>query len=84
VDNHSGAFWMKDTLIDLQIAFVASDGTIVSIDEMQAETETYHFAAAPYRYAIEANAFWYDNHSIAAGSQIDLSQVLAVAPASEP
>jgi uncharacterized membrane protein (UPF0127 family) len=84
VDNRSGAFWMKDTLIDLQIAFVAADGTIVTIDEMLAETETYHFAAAPYRYAIEANAYWYDNHHITAGSRVDLGQVLAATPDPAP
>lgn len=49
-------FWMKDTLVPLQIAFVASDGRVVGLFEMppchQDPCPTYG-PTRPYRYAVE-------------------------------
>ncbi len=68
-------FWMKDTLIDLSVAFVDSSGTVVDVQEMKAESLDTHSPAKPYQYAIEANAGWYTRHAVAAGDTVDLSQV---------
>jgi uncharacterized membrane protein (UPF0127 family) len=70
-------FWMKDTLIDLSIAFIDSSGVIVDMQEMQAMTLNNHVPAKPYQYAIEANAAWYSRHGIAAGDFADISQAVA-------
>ena len=35
-------FWMNNTKIPLSIAFIADDGKIVNIEEMQAETTNNH------------------------------------------
>jgi uncharacterized membrane protein (UPF0127 family) len=70
-------FWMKDTLIDLSVAFVASNGTIVDIQEMKAQSLDSHYPAKPYQFAIEANATWYARNGIVAGDTVDLSQALA-------
>ncbi len=57
-DTESG-FWMKDTLIPLDIAFFADDGTFVDMLTMEpcttGDCPTYH-AGGPYRYAVEAPA----------------------------
>jgi hypothetical protein len=49
-------FWMKDTLVPLQIAFVAGDGRVVGLFEMppchQDPCPTYG-PTRPYRYAVE-------------------------------
>src|SRR5262249_57206408 len=39
--------WMKNTLIPLSVAFIAARGNIVTIAEMQPQTETSHCAATP-------------------------------------
>src|SRR4029077_10736312 len=68
----SAAFWMKDTLIPLSIAFVKADGTIVHIEDMQPQTETNHYSTEPYRYAIEANVGWFAAQGISAGNKADI------------
>lgn len=69
------AFWMKDTLIPLSIAFVGDDDRIHTILEMEpCETEpcrTYE-ARRPYVMAVEANAGWFEEHGIEVGDTADL------------
>ena len=55
-------FWMKETLIPLDILFLAADGVVVDIqtmhtqpDALEGELKLYH-PARPARYAIEINA----------------------------
>ena len=48
-------FWMNNTKIPLSIAFIADDGKIVNIEEMQAETTNNHCPNAAVRYALEMN-----------------------------
>lgn len=69
-------FWMQDTLIPLSIAFVAADGRVQEIQDMEPQTTTYHTPRQPYRYAVEANQGWYARHGVTAGSIADLSAAL--------
>lgn len=71
------AFWMANTLIPLQIAFVDANATIVDLQEMLPLTLDFHYPAAPYRYSIEANATWYDRHAIHVGDSVNLAGALA-------
>lgn len=56
--DEQGGFWMKNTLLPLSIAYVASDGSIVSSTDMdpcppdEQRCPTYS-AGGPYRYAVE-------------------------------
>jgi uncharacterized membrane protein (UPF0127 family) len=72
-----GAFWMKDTLIPLSIAFVGDDDRIHTILEMEpCGTEpcrTYE-AREPYWLAIEANAGWFEANGIEVGDTADLER----------
>jgi len=74
------AFWMKDTLISLSIAFIDSNGVVVDIQEMQAESLDNHFPAKPYQYAVEANTGWYGAHGIQVGDTADLKLAIARSP----
>ena len=48
-------FWMKNTRIPLDILFVSSNGTIVSIHQMAPYDEQLTSSDFPARYAIELN-----------------------------
>ena len=53
------AYWMKNTLVPLSIAFVGADGRVVSVAEMTpctADPCPSYPPAGPYRYAVELPA----------------------------
>jgi uncharacterized membrane protein (UPF0127 family) len=62
--------WMKNTLIPLSVAFVDEKGKIVSISDMQPQTETSHCAAAPAKFALEMPAGWFAAKGIKSGTTI--------------
>jgi uncharacterized membrane protein (UPF0127 family) len=63
-------FWMNNTKIPLSIAFIADDGKIMNIEEMQAETTNNHCPKAAVRYALEMNKQWFSERVIAPGTVI--------------
>lgn len=63
-------FWMKNTLIPLTAAFIADDGTIVNLADMQPLDETSHCSAEPVRFVLEMNQGWFQLKHIVAGSRI--------------
>ena len=63
-------FWMKNTKLPLSIAFIADDGKIVNIEEMQADTTNNHCPKAPIRYALEMNKGWFAERVIVPGNII--------------
>lgn len=63
-------FWMSNTKIPLAIAFLADDGKIINIEEMQAETLNNNCPKAPVRYALEMNRQWFSQRAIIPGSVI--------------
>jgi uncharacterized protein len=63
-------FWMKNTLIPLSIAFIADDGRVVNVDEMQPQTTQSHCSSEPVRYVLEMNKGWFAKKGIAAGARL--------------
>jgi uncharacterized membrane protein (UPF0127 family) len=73
-DTTSG-FWMKDTLIPLTVAFVAVDGRVIDIQDMEPLSEETHFPSGPYRYAVEANQGWFQRHQVLPGSRMQVPEL---------
>jgi uncharacterized membrane protein (UPF0127 family) len=63
-------FWMRNTFIPLSIAFLADDGTIVNIADMQPQSDQSHCSAQPVRFALEMNMGWFAKRGLKAGSRI--------------
>nr|WP_304724653.1 DUF192 domain-containing protein [Polynucleobacter sp.] len=63
-------FWMNNTRIPLSIAFIADDGRIVNIEEMQAGTTNNHCPKVAVRYALEMNKQWFSERVIVPGALI--------------
>jgi uncharacterized protein len=72
----TGAFWMKDTLVALDIAFATGDGTIAAILTMTPCIEdpcpTYDPAVA-YAAALEVPAGWFASAGIDVGDELTWS-----------
>jgi uncharacterized membrane protein (UPF0127 family) len=69
------AFWMKDTLIPLDMLWVAADGTVVHIAH-DARPESYPETFAPptpARYVLEVPGGWARRHDIAEGDSIRIT-----------
>ena len=64
----TNAFWMRNTLIPLSIAYIDAQGRIVDIQDMQPLDETPHPPAAPYQYALEVNQGFFAEHGIEVGN----------------
>ena len=63
-------FWMKNTLLPLTAAFVADDGTIVNLADMQPGSEATHCAAKPVRFVLEMHQGWFARRGIQAGFRL--------------
>ena len=66
-DSRARPFWMRNTHIDLDIAFVGADFVIIDIQRMTADTDDLHRPDRGYMYAVEAPAGWYESNAVAVG-----------------
>ncbi len=66
-------FWMKDTPLDLDIAFVSVEGVVLEVKTMKAgDTETTVSASDKVRFTVEMAAGWYAAAGVKAGDKVDL------------
>ncbi|MDD5746770.1 MAG: DUF192 domain-containing protein [Candidatus Omnitrophica bacterium] len=64
-------FWMKDTFLPLDIAFIDAGKRIVDIQEMiPLQTEVRYLPPAPAKYVLEMNAGWFKKNNISAGQKV--------------
>jgi hypothetical protein len=63
-------FWMKNTLLPLSIAFIADDGRVVNLADMQPQSEESHCSAEPVRFALEMNQGWFAKRGIKPGFKL--------------
>lgn len=65
-------FWMKNTLIDLSIAYIDKNWKIIDIQEMKANDLTPVISKKPAIFALEANAYWFSNNNIKIGDTVKM------------
>lgn len=63
-------FWMRNTLLPLTAAFVADDGTVVNLADMQPLSEASHCSAKPVRYVLEMHQGWFAKRAIGPGFRL--------------
>lgn len=64
------AFWMKNTLVPLSIAYASSDGTIRDILDMTPLSLSSVESSRSVRYALEVPQGWFGRVGVAAGDRI--------------
>jgi uncharacterized membrane protein (UPF0127 family) len=63
-------FWMRNTLLPLSIAFLADDGTVVNVRDMQPQVLDSHCSDKPVRYALEMNQGWFAKRGVKPGFKL--------------
>jgi uncharacterized membrane protein (UPF0127 family) len=66
------AFWMKNTLVDLDLAYIQADGTIFQIEPMTARNVEPVWSRLPARYALEVPAGWVEAHGVRVGMKVTI------------
>lgn len=69
------AFWMKDTLIPLDILFISENNTIVNIQQMEPCTQDpceLYVPSSEIMYAIEVNSGFAERNNVTVGEQIKI------------
>ena len=73
---HDWRFWMKDTLIPLDMIWLSKDLKIVGIlHNAQPRTDTSRHAGKPSLYVLEVNGGWCKAHGVGADSRVTFENV---------
>ncbi len=70
------SFWMKNTLIPLDMLFISDDGHVVGIVESaEPRTLSPRTVGKPSRYVLEVNGGWSRAHGVRAGDRVRFENV---------
>ena len=61
------AMWMKNTFVDLDVAFIDVCGRVLNIERMQAQSLRLHWSEGPAAGALEVRAGWFAKRGLSAG-----------------
>lgn len=75
-DQSIRSFWMKNTLIPLDVAFLDESGRILNVITMQPlDEQTVNRSAGPAKYALEMKAGWFERNAVKPGARVDLTSI---------
>ena len=70
-------FWMKNTLVDLDIAYIGQNKVINSVYTMRSlDTITDYSSAKPSMYALEVKAGWFSRNRVPVGTKVEIPKEL--------
>ena len=73
-DTSGRSFWMRDTLIPLDIGFFDRDGVLREVHAMNPLDENPVTSVSDsIQFAVETNQGWYRNHGVKPGAALDLA-----------
>jgi len=65
-----GGFWMRNTLIPLDIAYLGADGTVLEIVHGIPLSLDILTPTQPYRYTLEVNGGWFERQGLGVGDVV--------------
>lgn len=77
----ASGFWMNNTLIPLDIAYLAADGTIQEIREGVPLDRTPLRPDEPYLYVVETNVGWFESNGFGVGDHVVIPREVLDGPA---
>lgn len=70
-DEQVRSFWMRNTKIPLDIAFIDRNGSILSIERMEPQTDENTVSSAPAMYALEMSQGWFEANGVGVGDRLE-------------
>ena len=70
--DRSGGFWMRNTFIPLDIAYLAADGTVLEIVHGVPQSLDILHPSQPYRHTLEVNDGWFERQGFGVGDRVDI------------
>ena len=71
-DEEIRSFWMQDTFIPLDIAYLDANARIIDIQQMEPETTRLHTSSGPAMFALEVPRGWFAEMEIEIGAQAEI------------
>ena len=65
------SFWMRNTKIPLDIAFIDANGVIVDIERLEPRSEESVLSSSPAMYALEISEGWFSENGISEGAKLE-------------
>ena len=69
-DEEIRGFWMDNTYIDLDVAFIDASLRIVGLDQLEALDKEVKDSPSPFMYAVEVPRGWFDAHGVSVGDSV--------------
>jgi len=76
------SFWMKNTYVNLELAYIRSDGTIAQVEPMQARDLAAVRSREPALFALELPPGWLEAHGLGVGTKVTIPAAAAAPPQS--
>jgi len=65
------SFWMRNTRIPLDIAFIDANGVIVNIEQMEPQSDQNYYSKGPMMYALEMDQGWFEANGVGPGDRLE-------------
>jgi len=65
------SFWMRNTRIPLDIAFIDANGAILNIEHMEPQSDQNYYSRGPMMYALEMSQGWFEANGVGAGDRLE-------------
>ena len=65
------SFWMRNTRIPLDIAFIDANGVIINIEQMEPQSDQNYFSQGPMMYALEMELGWFEANEVGPGDRLE-------------
>jgi len=65
------SFWMRNTRIPLDIAFIDTNGVIINIEQMEPQSDQNYFSQGPMLYALEMDQGWFEANGVGPGDRLE-------------
>jgi len=65
------SFWMRNTRIPLDIAFIDASNVIINIEQMEPQSDQNYYSQGPMMYALEMVQGWFEANGVGPGDRLE-------------